>query len=192
MCCRLAYLTVLYTCPVLSCPTCPSYRTVYLSSFVMSSVPVLMQVLYTRLSYCAVYLSRLVLSYLTVLLCCIPVPSCPVLPDCLTVLYTCPVLSCPTCLSYRAVYLSCLVLSYLPVLPCCIPVPFCPVLLAYLTVLYTCPVLSCPTCLSYRAAYLSRLNNKTLLASHLVRAQDAYKDIRIHSCIDLFHLSVLL
>ena len=177
-----------------------------------------MHVLYICLSYCAVYLSRLVLSYLPILpycipvqfcsvlrarlnagavyppilLCCIPVPSCPVLPDCLTVLYTCPVLSCPTCLSYHAVYLSRFVMSYLPILLCCIPFPSRPVLPACLTVPHTCPVLSCPTCLSYRAAYLSRLNNKTLPASHLVRAQDAYKDIRIHSYIDLFHLSVLL
>ena len=125
--------------------------------------------------------------------------SCPTCS--LTVFYICPVLSCPTCRltmfytcpvlfylpSYYVVYLSRLVLSYLPILLRCIPVPSCPVLPAYLTVLYTCPVLSCPTCLSYRAAYLSRLDNTTLLAPHLVRAQDAYKDIIILPILDLYH-----
>ena len=138
MCCILAYLTVLYTCPILSCPTCPSYRTVYLPRFVLSSVPVLMQVLYTCLSYCAVYLSHLVLSSLPIVPYCIPVQCFPVLrARLMQELYT--------RLSYWAVYLSRLVLSYLPILLCCIPVPSCRVLPAYLTVLYTCPVLSCPT-----------------------------------------------
>ena len=138
---------MLYTCPILSCPV-SSYCVLYLSRLVLCClttfyVPSCSTCLTTCLSYCAVYL----------------LPSCPVLPAYLTVLYTCPCSALP-------------VLSYLPILLCCIPVPSCPVLPAYLTVPHTCP----------------RLDNTTLyLVPHLVRAQDAYKDVIILPILDLYH-----